>query len=152
MNLILWRHAEAEDGVPDGDRALTPKGKRRAMRMAKWLARRLPADAVVISSAARRARQTARALGGDFRTAATVGIGADAKKILAAAGWPGKGNDTTVVIVGHQPALGQAAALALTGKTAAWRLKKGAVMWLVWRKHGGKTEAAMQAAISPDLI
>jgi len=152
MDLILWRHAEAEDGVPDGDRALTPKGERQARRMAKWLARRLPADAAVISSAARRARQTARALSGDFRTAAAIGIGADAKKILDAAGWPGEGNDATVVIVGHQPALGEAAALALTGKAAAWRLKKGAVIWLVSRKHGGKAEAAMHAAISPDLI
>ncbi|MGC2520063.1 MAG: histidine phosphatase family protein [Burkholderiales bacterium] len=151
MDLILWRHAEAEDGVADGDRALTPKGERQARRMAKWLARRLPADTVVISSAARRARQTARALSGDFRTAAAIGIGADAKKILDAAGWP-DGNDATVVIVGHQPALGRAAALALTGKAAAWRLKKGAVMWLVWRKQGGKGEAAMHAAISPDLI
>jgi phosphohistidine phosphatase len=152
MDLILWRHAEAEAGGADGERALTPKGERQAKRMAKWLARRLPADAVVISSSARRARQTAGALRGEFRTAAAIGIGADAKKILDAAGWPGKGNGTTVVIVGHQPALGQAAALALTGKAAAWRLKKGAVMWLVWRKHGGKAEAGMQAAISPDLV
>ena len=30
MNLILWRHAEAEDGSNDLARALTSKGQRQA--------------------------------------------------------------------------------------------------------------------------
>ena len=63
MELILWRHAEAEDGEPDEERRLTGRGKKQAKRVAKWLARRLPEDFAVISSPARRALQTARALG-----------------------------------------------------------------------------------------
>ena len=34
MELILWRHAEAEDGYPDLERALTEKGHEQAKKMA----------------------------------------------------------------------------------------------------------------------
>ena len=37
MELILWRHAEAEDGVPDSARELTDKGLKQARVMAEWL-------------------------------------------------------------------------------------------------------------------
>jgi phosphohistidine phosphatase len=37
MELILWRHAEAEDGIPDMARELTSKGKKQAKHMAAWL-------------------------------------------------------------------------------------------------------------------
>ena len=42
MDLILWRHAEAEDGFPDLKRALTPKGRKQAAKMATWLHKHLP--------------------------------------------------------------------------------------------------------------
>ena len=37
MELILWRHADAELGQPDSERRLTDKGHKQAARMAKWL-------------------------------------------------------------------------------------------------------------------
>ena len=40
MDLILWRHAEAEeadDGRPDLERKLTARGERQATRVALWL-------------------------------------------------------------------------------------------------------------------
>ena len=43
MDLILWRHAEAEDGVPDLERRLTGKGRKQAERVAQWLLQRMPA-------------------------------------------------------------------------------------------------------------
>ncbi len=42
MDLILWRHAEAEDGANDLARELTPKGVKQAARVAEWLLQRLP--------------------------------------------------------------------------------------------------------------
>ncbi len=42
MDLILWRHAEAEKANPGSDdltRALTAKGEKQATRMAAWLDR-----------------------------------------------------------------------------------------------------------------
>lgn len=151
MNLILWRHAEAEDGSPDKERKLTAKGKRQAKRMAEWLDANLPRDSRVVASEARRARETARALTDAYESVADVNPDAEAKAILRAAGWPSD-KDVTVVIVGHQPSLGEAAALAVTGRASPWRMKKGAVMWLESRPVAGKPEASIKAVLSPDLL
>lgn len=151
MDLILWRHAEAEDGVPDAERRLTAKGERQAKRMAKWLAARLPADARVIASPALRACQTAQALRSEFETSSALGTGMGARALLAAAGWPSAARGTRV-LVGHQPTLGEAAALALTGTAAPWSLKKGALVWLTRRRRGAHAETVLRAALSPDLL
>lgn len=40
MDLILWRHAEAEElgeGMDDLTRALTPRGEKQAAKVAAWL-------------------------------------------------------------------------------------------------------------------
>lgn len=150
MNLILWRHADAEDaapGVSDDARRLTAKGEKQAKRMAAWLKRQLPEDAEVLVSPARRAQQTAQALPRRFKTSDEVGTGADPQSVLKAAGWPeGEG---TVVVVGHQPTLGQAAALALAGSPAEWGLKKGAIWWLESR---GRGNVVVRAVVAPDLL
>ena len=151
MDLILWRHAEAEDGAPDAARQLTAKGERQAKRMAKWLAVRLPEDTILISSEAARATQTARALRRQFETSRALGVGSNARAILAAAGWPSSARKT-VVLVGHQPTLGEAAELALGGSAAPWKLKKGALVWLAHRSRGGRAETVLRAAVSPDLL
>lgn len=128
MDLILWRHAEAEHGAPDAARKLTPKGVRQARAMAGWLRRNLPSPVKVIASPAVRAHDTARAYAEIVETRDDVAVGTTAARLLEAAQWPDGGS--TVLIVGHQPALGTAAALALTGKSAAWPMKKGAIWWL----------------------
>ena len=59
MDLILWRHAEAEEpdvGADDLSRALTPKGERQAERMAEWLNRRLAHSTRALVSPALRQR------------------------------------------------------------------------------------------------
>jgi len=66
MDLILWRHAEAEPGEPDLGRRLTAKGIQQAERMGKWLDRHLPATTRILSSPADRTQQTARALNSFF--------------------------------------------------------------------------------------
>ena len=61
MELILWRHAEAEDGAPDSARKLTGKGEKQAAKIAQWLKPRLPRDCRVITSPTQRTVQTAAA-------------------------------------------------------------------------------------------
>jgi len=150
MQLILWRHADAEDGIPDSSRTLTDKGRKQAKAMAKWLAARLPEDAVVLVSPAARARQTAEALRRAFETVAALDVGATPSAVLAAVGWPGRGG--TVVVVGHQPTLGQAAARLLAGADAEWAVKKAAVWWFEARAREGRDEAVLRAVVSPDLL
>lgn len=153
MELVLWRHADAEDaaiGRPDDERRLTPKGARQAERMAEWLRERLPRDAVVVASPARRAQQTARHLTEKYQVVDAVGTGANVRELLDAVGWPRRGG--TVVVVGHQPTLGQAVALALSGRPGEWGVKKGAIVWLAWRERGDGPSAQLRAALSPDLL
>src|SRR5262245_63263364 len=146
MDLILWRHADAEDGVPDAERKLTPKGEKQAKRVADWLKEQLPEDYVVLASPARRARQTAQALTKKLEIVEDLGAGASPRGVLKAAGWPDRSG--YVVVVGHQPTLGQTIALALTGKDEGWSLRKGALWWL--RIRDG--EVSVRAVIGPDLL
>ena len=149
MDLILWRHAEAEDGVDDSARALTKHGRKQAAQMANWLKDRLPDGAQVLVSPAKRTSQTAEPLGLPCQTSDKVGTGASAADVLAAADWPHRHG--AVVIVGHQPTLGRVAALLLSGKASDWQVKKGAVWWISCRSRGGHAEVTLKAAITPDL-
>jgi broad specificity phosphatase PhoE len=88
MDLILWRHAEAEPGEPDLGRRLTAKGIQQAERMAEWLDRNLPATTRILSSPADRAQQTAQALKRKFKVVDDHVPGASVPAVLAAAGWP----------------------------------------------------------------
>lgn len=150
MDLILWRHAEAEDGVPDLARRLTPKGIKQAKQMADWLRPRLPKNARILSSPAERARQTAGALTGDYEVSRDIAPGRPCETILDAAGWPEQGG--AVVLVGHQPSLGETAACLLCGEIQQWSIRKGAVWWLHRRTRDAGAQVVLKAIISPDLL
>ena len=150
MELILWRHAEAEDGLPDSARKLTGKGLKQAEKMAEWLKPKLPKNTRIIVSPTKRTQQTAEALDDDFETVKEIGPAAPAKAILAAADWPdAKG---AVVVVGHQPTLGEAAALLMSGEAAEWNIRKGAVWWFSHKKNEGAPETVLRSSISPDML
>jgi len=148
MDLILWRHADAEPGMPDAARRLTPKGERQAEKVGAWLDRHLPDDTTILVSPAVRAQQTALGLGRKFRTVDAIAPGASATAVLAAAGWPG--GRGSVLVVGHQPALGEAAARLLAGEEAYWAVKKGAFWWLSRRDHDASV--VLRAVLGPDLV
>lgn len=154
MDLILWRHAEAielgEEGGDDLQRALTPKGERQARRMAAWLNRHLSASTRVLCSPARRTRQTADALGRDFRIVPTIAPDAAPQAVLEAAHWPD--SRMPVLVVGHQPTLGQTAALLLTGSPEPWPLRKGALIWLRRRVREGEAQTVLHGVLGPDLV
>src|SRR6266704_10695 len=88
MDLILWRHAEAEPGEPDLGRRLTAKGLKQAERVASWLDSHLPDSCRILVSPADRAQQTALPLKRKFRTVPEIAPGATVASVLAAAGWP----------------------------------------------------------------
>lgn len=147
MELILWRHADAENRLPDDARQLTAKGRKQAKKMAEWLAARLPADYRVLASPAVRARDTAAALTDQVIIEKMVSTSATPQDVLKAAGWPG--GTGTVIVVGHQPTLGAVAALALTGEAAAWSLKKGAIWWLA---RNANDSVQVRAVLTPAVL
>jgi phosphohistidine phosphatase len=159
MNLILWRHADAEN-LPDHQaerapsdlaRELTVRGRKQAEQSAKWLRARLSPDAVVLTSPAARTVQTAQALTDTFRVVREIAPGADVADVLAAAGWP-DGVAETVIVVGHQPTLGRVAALLLAGAEANWSIKKSGIWWLSNRRRDEDAQVVLRAVINPDLV
>lgn len=150
MHLILWRHAEALDGIPDEKRELTPKGQRQARAMAAWLDQRLPASVRIIASPAERAKQTASALTNKFEVVQSIAPGASSDSVLDAAGWPDARR--AVVVVGHQPTLGEVAAELLAGENLPWSIKKGAVWWFTHRVRDSMAQVVLRAVMSPDML
>ena len=150
MDLILWRHADARDGEPDLERPLTPKGESQAGIIAAWLKSKLPKGTRVLVSPAQRTLETADALGLDYEVISGLAPGQDVTHLLQAAGWPdAKG---TVLVVGHQPTLGEAASLLLFGEAQSMSIKKGGVIWLTNRVRGGQSQTVLKAAITPELL
>lgn len=152
MDLILWRHAQAVDGTPGLERALTARGEKDAARVGAWLRERLPdGTATVLCSPARRTRQTADALGLDYAVIDALAPGATAQAAIAATGWPDRG-DATVIVVGHNPWIGEAVAQLVSGVARPWPMRKGGFWWLSWPTGRGGGEVLVKAALSPQLL
>ena len=151
MELILWRHADAENGAPDSARRLTAKGHAQARKVAAWLRDRL-VEPRVLTSPAVRARETAAALTENFVIEPALDVGAHPARVLTAAGWPH--DHGTVVVVGHQPTLGQVAALVMSGVPSEWSVKKGAIFWFSARNaHGAEPDhVVLRAALAPEML
>jgi phosphohistidine phosphatase len=150
LDLILWRHADAENGFPDASRALTDKGRKQAAKMANWLNDRLSAEARILVSPATRAQQTAEALGREFETVREIGPGADATSVLHAAGWPDASG--VVLLVGHQPTLGRLASLLLFGQEAELSIKKAGIWWLTNRVRQDERQTVLRVVMAPEMV
>jgi phosphohistidine phosphatase len=156
MDLILWRHAEAEDSdgrTPDAKRRLTARGDKQARKVAAWLNTHLPQNTTVLVSPTERTQQTAHALGRPFEIEPGIGVGADCADLLAAAGWPNSkvSRGGTLILVGHQPTLGRLAALLLSGSEDDWAFKKGAVWWFSRRTREDEDQTVLRAVMGSDL-
>jgi phosphohistidine phosphatase len=152
MELILWRHAEAEDGdeaIRDHERRLTSRGHKQAKEVARWLHKHLPQKPRILVSPAKRTQQTASALELAYEIEPGLGIGASAKDVLKAADWPD--HSGAVLMVGHQPTLGRVAALLLSGTEADWSIKKGAVWWFSSRERDGERQTLLRAVTTADI-
>jgi phosphohistidine phosphatase len=152
MQLILWRHAQAHEGSPDLERALTARGHRDAAKVAAWLRPRLPQGPVtVLCSPAQRTRQTAQALGLPLTIDAALAPGADVEAVLHACGWP-QHREATVIAVGHQPWIGAVVAGVVGGVSASWAVRKGAFWWLQARPGDARGEVRVNMVLSPEAL
>ena len=77
MNLILWRHAEAEDTNSRGDfaRELTRRGRKQAQQMARWLQAHLEGEWRIVVSPAKRTLQTVEPLEREFEVCEALAPG-----------------------------------------------------------------------------
>ncbi len=158
MNLILWRHAEAEE-LPDPlslsrnadlQRPLTRRGRKQADASAAWLRAQLPANTRVLCSPALRTRETATALSSHPEIVDALTPGADVSAVLAAIGWPQ--GDENVVVVGHQPWIGRVASLLLAGTEQNWSVRKSGIWWLTSRTRESDEQTVLRAVINPEFL
>lgn len=151
MELVLWRHADAEVGLSDLKRELTEKGRRQASRVARWLRPRLEGKWEILVSPAARARQTADALDLEYAVRLTLAPQATEDALLREVGWPN--NELNVIVVGHQPTLGRVAARLLAGHRGDLTMKKGSAWWFSSRLDDevGVGETLLRAVIAPDF-
>ena len=153
MDLVLWRHAEAEEwaeGHDDMARSLTSRGEKQAARVAQWLDRQLPQGARILVSPARRCEQTVLALGRKYTVQAELAPGCSVEKLLESVRWPGA--EGTVLLVGHQPTLGQTIAQLIGLSAAECPVKKGCVWWLRKRQRAAPAQTVIVTVQSPDML
>lgn len=153
MDLVLWRHAEAQELLESGDdmaRTLTSRGEKQAARMASWLDRQLPESTRILVSPARRTEQTAIALGRKYKIRPELAPGCSVAELLELVQWPtAKG---CVLVVGHQPTLGQTIAQLLGLNASECSVKKGAVWWLRNREREAHSETVVVTVQSPEVL
>ncbi|HEY0563591.1 MAG TPA: phosphohistidine phosphatase SixA [Methylophilus sp.] len=128
--LILWRHADAEmpkAGQTDMERALTAKGVKQAKQMAGWLKKNLPKQTLVVSSPALRALQTAEALSDHVEIADVLQPDTSMHQVMQ---YVTQSKAEQLLLVGHQPWLGDLIAHLLGATTLDLSVKKGAIWWL----------------------
>ena len=150
MELLLWRHAEAAPGHPDEARTLTDTGRLHAQQMARWLRPRLPADLLILCSPAVRTRQTADALQLPYDISDALAKHSGAAGMRDAAGWPD--NPRNVMLVGHQPGLGELLMLLLGATTPLDAMPMAGVWWLTAQRSGGKMMIGVKAVIGPTSL
>jgi phosphohistidine phosphatase len=156
MDLILWRHAEAEDWLAgdaqkgDLERSLTQRGEKQAARMASWLDRQLPEGTRILVSPARRCEQTALALGRKYKIRTELAPDATPAQLLELVQWPLA--KSPVLVVGHQPVLGQTIALLLGLQESECPVKKGALWWLRNRDRDGQSQTVVVTVQSPEIL
>jgi phosphohistidine phosphatase len=153
MDLILWRHAEAVDwqeGCDDLDRALTARGYKQAIRMAEWLDRQLPESTRIFTSPARRCEDTVCRLDRKYKVSKDLLPDANASDILSFLQWPNL--KATVLIVGHQPMIGQIVAQSLGLQSTECAIRKTSVWWLRSRERDGQRQTVLVTVQSVDML
>lgn len=145
MDLLLWRHAESAPGIPDSTRTLTPHGREQAKAMARWLSANAPRRLRILVSPTVRTRQTIEAWRREYELCPEIGVSARGGNLLTAANWPS--SREAVLLVGHQPALGEAVAYLLNSETRDMVVRKGSLWWFQHREHEGRVQTLLRAMI-----
>jgi len=153
MDLILWRHAEtmqANDGESDADRVLSARGERQAQRMAHWLERQLPESTKILCCPTVRAEQTVTPLGRKYKLRDELSPNASIEDVLNLVQWPA--NKHSVLLVTHQPLIGEVIKKLLQIQSSEVVIKKGSVWWLRSRDREDQTQTMLVTVQTPELM
>jgi|YNPMSStandDraft_1061717.scaffolds.fasta_scaffold03488_3 phosphohistidine phosphatase len=148
IDLLLWRHAEAEAGSDDHSRPLTTAGHKQAERVGRWLKRHAPKTLTCYASPALRSQETLAHFSENFTIAEEIAPGSATSQVLRLLKWPDP--DQSLLIVGHQPWLGETAAFLLVGSPLSWSFPRASLWWFRIRKYHPRP-VQLRAVIHPDL-
>lgn len=123
---IFWRHAQANNGRVDLARRLSEHGFQQAQRSADWL-RSKQVDFPVVSSAAVRTQQTANAFSSDIEIVPAINPGTLPTAVLQTLQSRAQNK---MIVVGHQPWIGQVTAQLLSGQFVYYPYETCDLYWL----------------------
>jgi phosphohistidine phosphatase len=117
--------------------------------MAAWLDRQLPEGVRILCSPALRCEQTVLPLGRKYKIRPELAPGATPADILGAAQWPD--SKQSVLVIGHQPSLGEAISQLMRMQEPGCVVRKGAIWWFRSRERDGEDQTVLVAVQSPEL-
>jgi len=153
MHLYILRHANADTiAATDDARELSEKGREQAKTVAKFCARHGIRPDVIFASPLIRAQQTAKPvakeLGVEITTAGWLACGARPEGILAQLA--ALGGAAAVMLVGHQPDLGELIGYLLGASGESVNVRKASLTHVdvfALQRGGGRLEFATPARL-----
>lgn len=159
MELYLLRHGIAEDVAPagrDADRALTPEGKRKLKEVLKVAAAAQLRPTLILSSPYRRARETAlvaaKALdyGGEIVESSQIVPDGRPEDLWEEVRL--HRNEAKLLLVSHEPLLGQAMGWLLNAPSLEVDVKKGSLMRIDLESFGVRPRGRLKYFLTPRLV
>jgi phosphohistidine phosphatase len=162
MDLLIVRHAIAGDreewaqtGRPDGERPLTPEGRKRMRENARGIRALVPRLDLLATSPFTRAAQTAEILVEEYGDLTVTDLPA-----LAHGGTPGEIGDwlerrteERIALVGHEPDLGTLIGWFVAGPSGAvMPLKKGGAALLAFEGTPAPGQATLRWLAPPKVL
>jgi phosphohistidine phosphatase len=159
-SIMLWRHADAlpigANIQDDISRPLSKKGQHQAKIMAAWLKSHSPKEIITISSKAVRSQQTAKALTNDFILSDGLAPGVSLMNVLETINGISDSNklNANLLIVGHQPWLGELAAYLLNplSEIEGLNIKKAALWWFKRARYQSNDAFDLITVQTPSLL
>jgi phosphohistidine phosphatase len=164
MDLLFLRHAEAYD-LPvsemvnadadqwrqaDLSRPLNERGRVQAQSMCRWLNEHASSDLLVLCSPAIRCQETIESLDREHQICPQLAPHQSFTQLCSLI--ENHSARTPILLVGHQPALGQAIAHLLGSPSPDFSVRKGSLWWLRQRYRLGKFQTVIYCVQSPDLL
>lgn len=161
MNVYFLRHAEAlpQDGVTipsDAERPLADEGRRQVTVMAELISRRHLSFDLVLTSPLKRTRETAEGLlthwgrsGAEAQDLDHLAPGGSTKKLMK---YLRSLEAQNVLLVGHNPDLGEHIAYLVGSKKARVKLAKGALALVECEASPRKDEGELTLLVTPEWV
>jgi phosphohistidine phosphatase len=163
MNLYIVRHGIAvqrgSPGIDDSERALTEEGVLKMRNIAAALCRLKYRPELMLSSPLVRARQTAEILlqafgkGIELKILSALAPSGVRRELYREISCMNKKGVTSLMIVGHQPSLGEIAGEIAFGSSKNFvELKKGGVCAIEMESVQGIPKGILAALLSPSIM